>query len=364
METDKRWKEMGEVITHYCLEVQPGQKVMIAQYEIESWPLALATYESVIKAGGYPQIQLKSEYLRRAFMKYGSEEQYGWAPEMEIKSMEWADCYIALRGGYNLDIYHDISADVLAVNQRAHGVASTARWKNTRWSLTRVPNAAFAQQAGLDLETVTDMYFNSCLLDYDAAEKKWFNWVKKMEGTSEAHLTGKKTDLRLSYKGRTWGSNGARGNIPGSEMSTAPLVDTVNGHIYFENPGVLGGRLMHDMYLEWKDGELIKATASTNEDYLHKILATDEGATKIGEFAMGFNDKLTTFTNDILWDEKMYGTIHIALGRAYPRRGGVNKSAIHWDIIKDLRQEGELEIDGKTVLKDGRLLLDELDQNK
>jgi aminopeptidase len=140
-------------------------------------------------------------------------------------------------------------------------------------------------------------------------------------------------------------------------MATAPLVDTVNGHIYFENPGVLGGRLMHDLYFEWKDGEMIKASASTNEDYLHKILATDEGASKIGEFAMGFNKELTKFTNDILWDEKMYGTIHIALGRAYTRRGGVNKSAIHWDIIKDLRQEGELKIDGKPIIQNGELLL-------
>jgi len=201
--TDKRWKEIGEVITNYCLDVQPGEKVMIAQYEIESWPLALATYESVIKAGGFPQIQLKSEYLRRTFMKYGTEKQYGWVPEIEVKGMEWADKYMALRGGYNLDIYHDIPADVLAVNQRAHGVVSTARWQNTRWSLTRVPNDAFAQQAGLDLETITDMYFNACLLDYDTALDKWIGWAKKLEGTSEVHMTGRKTDLRMSIIGRT-----------------------------------------------------------------------------------------------------------------------------------------------------------------
>jgi aminopeptidase len=113
---------------------------------------------------------------------------------------------------------------------------------------------------------------------------------------------------------------------------------------------------MHDLYLEWKDGELVKASASTNEDYLHKILATDKGASKIGEFAIGLNPNLTTFTNDILWDEKMYGTIHIAVGRAYKHAGGTNESAIHWDIIKDLRQEGELKLDGKTVLKDGDLV--------
>jgi aminopeptidase len=117
---------------------------------------------------------------------------------------------------------------------------------------------------------------------------------------------------------------------------------------------------MYDIYLEWKDGNLVKATASTNEDYLKKILATDEGASKIGEVALGFNDKLTHFTTDILWDEKMYGTMHIALGRAYPRSGGKNQSAIHWDIVKDLRREGEFIVDGTAVIKDGRLQFDTL----
>jgi len=361
LSTDKRWKQLGEVLANYCLDVQPSQKVIIAQYEPETWSLALATYEAVIKAGGFPQIQLKSEHLRRAFMKYGTEEQYSWIPELEVLSTEWADCYMALRGGYNLDIYHDIHSDVLSKNQKAHGKVSTARWKNTRWSLTRVPNEAFAQQAGLDLETVTNMYFDACLLDYNKDFDKWIAWAKKLEGTSEVHLIGKKTDLHMSIKGRPWGVPNAHGNMPGSETDCAPLEDTVNGHIYFENPGVLGGRLMHDLYLEWKDGKLTKATASSNEDYLHKILATDEGASRVGEFAIGLNDQLTKFTNDILWDEKMYGTVHIAMGRAYARRGGTNESAIHWDIIKDLRQEGELIIDGKSILRDGHLQFDKLD---
>jgi aminopeptidase len=360
LSTDKRWKQLGEVLTHYCLEVKPGQKVIIAQLEIETWPLALATYEAVIKAGGFPQIQLKSEYLRRAFMKYGTEEQYSWVPELEVISTEWADCYMALRGGYNLDIYHDISAEVLSKNQQAHGKVSTARWQNTRWSVTRVPNEAFAQQAGLDLETVTDMYFDACLLDYDKDLNQWIEWAAKLEGTSEVHLTGKKTDLHMSIKGRPWAVPSARGNMPGAETDCAPHVETVNGHIYFDNPGVLGGRLMHDLYLEWKNGELVKATSSSNEDYLHKILSTDEGASKVGEFAMGFNDKLTNFTKDIFWDEKMYGTVHIAMGRAYANRGGTNKSAIHWDIVKDMRQEGELVIDGMSILKDGHLQFDKL----
>jgi len=360
LSTDNRWKQLGKVLVNYCLEVQPGQKVVIAQYEPETWALALGTYEAVIRAGGFPQIQLKSEHLRRAFMKYGTEEQYSWVPEMEVLSTEWADCYMALRGGYNLDIYHDIPANILAKNQQAHGRVSTARWKNTRWSLTRVPNEAFAQQAGLDLETVTNMYFNACLLDYEYERKKWVAWAKKLEGTSEVHLTGKKTDLHMSIKGRSWGEPDARFNLPGAEMDTSPLVKSINGHIYFENPGVLGGRLMHDLFLEWKNGELIKAAASSNEDYLHKIIATDEGSSKVGEFSIGLNKKLNKFTNAILWDEKMYGTVHIALGRADSRTGGTNHSIIHWDIVKDLRQEGKLTIDGKIILEGGKLCFDHL----
>jgi aminopeptidase len=358
LSTDKRWKQLGEVLVNYCLEVKPGQKVIIAQNEIETWPLALAAYEAVIKANGYPQIQMKSEYLRRAFMKYGSEKQYSWPPELELLSTEWADCYLALRGGYNLDLFHDIPADILAKNQQAHGVVSTARWKNTRWSLTRVPNEAFAQQAGLDLETVMDMYFDACLLDYSSVLPEWSRWAYKLENTTDVHLIGKNTDLKMSIKRHTWGKPDARFNLPGAEMDTSPVVESVNGHIWFESPGVLAGRLMHDMYLEWENGQLIRASASTNEDYLHKILATDEGSSKVGEFSIGLNEKLSHFTKDILWDEKILGTVHIALGRADPRTNGTNESLIHWDIVKDLRQEGELFVDGKTILKEGRLLID------
>ena len=358
LSTDPRWKQLGQVLVNYCLEITPRQKVLIDQYEIETWPLALACYEAAIQAGAYPQVLVKSEHLRRAFMKYGTESQYSWAPEFEILSNEWADANIGLRGGYNLDIYHDIPAEILAKNQKAQGKVSTARWQNTRWVLTRVPNAAFAQQAGLDLEAVMDMYFDACLLDYQTLREKWVAWSHSLAGSSEVHLKGLKSDLRMSIKGRTWGEPDARFNLPGAEMDTSPLEDSVNGHIYFENPGVLGGRQMWDITLEWENGKLIKATASTHEDFLHQILATDEGASKVGEFSMGLNDRLHKFTNDILWDEKMYGTAHIALGRADSRTGGTNDSIIHWDIVKDLREEGEVTIDGRTVLKDGKLLFE------
>ena len=363
LDGDKRWKQFGDVLVNYCMEVKPGEKVMIAMHEPETWSLALATYEAVIQAGGFPQIQMKSEYLRRAFMKYGSEEQYSWAPEIEMMGMDWADCYAGLRGGYNLDIYHDIPADIIAKNQSAHGVVSANRTKKTRWVLSRIPNAAFAQQAGMDLETITDMFFDSVLVDYKTAFKKWDGWAKKLTDADQVHILGKKTDLKFSVKGVKWGADSAKGNIPGGEIATGVINPTLDGYIYFENPAVLGGQLMHDTYLEWKNGKFVKATSSTNQDYLHRILATDEGSNMLGEFAFGTNPGITKFTNDILWDEKIYGTIHIALGRSYDSyksEAAKNYSAIHWDIIKDMRQDGEVLIDGVTVLKDGKLLFDQI----
>jgi aminopeptidase len=360
LSTDKRWKQFGDVLVNYCTKVKPGEKVIIALYEPETWPLGLATYEAAVRAGGYPQIQLKSEYLRRAFMKYGTEEQYSWVPELEMKSIDWAECYIALRGGYNLDIYHDIPTEVLAKNQSAHGVVSANRTNNSRWVLTRVANEAFAQQAGMDLETITDMYFDSVLLDYPTVAKEWDRWAKKLEGADNVHILGKNTDLQFSTKGMLWEADHGFGNIPGGEIATCVVNETLNGHIYFENPAVLGGKLMHDTYIEWKDGKFVKATASTNEDYLNKIIATDEGSHVLGEFAFGTNKGITNFTNDILWDEKIYGTLHVALGRAYKSLNGTNYSNIHWDIIKDMRQEGEVIVDGVTVMKGGELLFDEI----
>jgi len=144
----------------------------------------------------------------------------------------------------------------------------------------------------------------------------------------------------------------------GGEIATGVVNETLDGHIYFENPAVLGGKLMYGTYLEWKNGEFVKATSTTNQDYLNKIIATDAGSSLLGEFAFGTNTGITKFTNDILWDEKIYGTIHIALGRAYAMHKATNYSKIHWDIIKDMREEGEVIVDGVTVMKDGKLLLD------
>lgn len=351
---DKRWQQLGELVVHYSVAVQPGEKVLIAMGEVETLPLVQAVYRACIQAGAFPQVQFLSETLRHALLKYGNDAQITWLPELEAYGMAWADVYIGLRGAHNLYELADIPAERLTLNQRAQGKLSTMRWQQTRWCLLRVPNAAFAQQAETDLETITDMFFNACLLDWPQTVATWQRWAKRLEQGNAIHIVGKETDLRFSIAGRKWVVGDGKLNMPDGEIMTAPITETIDGQIYFEFPGVLSGRLMHDIRLRWERGTLVEATASSNQGFLQAIVQSDAGAGLIGEFAFGVNPHVTHFCKDILIDEKIGGTVHIALGRAYPACGGTNQSAIHWDIIKDIRQEGAVYLDGEAVLACGQ----------
>ena len=353
---DTRWSKRGYLLVNYSARVKPGELVMIAMGEVETFPLVQAVYTAVIRAGGFPQVQFLSETLRQALLQDGNEQQLNWVPEIEAYGMQWADVYFGLRGAFDLDIHDNIDAGRLSLNQAAEGKVSSLRWQKTRWCLVRVPNQAFARQAGVEENTLLDMFFKACLLDWDAVTQKWMGWANRLNRGRQVHLVGKETDLRFSTERRTWVIGDGRNNMPDGEVNTAPVEDTVDGTIYFEFPGVLSGRLIHDIRLEWEHGQLVSATSSTNQDFLRSILATDPGASRIGEFALGTNPFINLFCKDILMDEKIGGTVHIALGRAYPVSGGTNQSAIHWDIVKDTRSEGAVYIDNQLVLHNGQFL--------
>lgn len=355
--SDKRWKQVGELLVNYSAEVKPGDRVMIAMSELESFPLLQAVYEATIKAGGFPQVQFLSETLRHSVLKYGNEAQIRWVPEIEAYGMEWADVYFGLRGAHNLNELWDIPAGRLAANQAAMGKVSTLRWEKTRWCLVRVPNADLAQQAESDPATITEMFFNACLIDWKGESAKWQRWADRLNHASQIRVVGEETDLSFSVEGRPWMVGNGKINMPDGEIYTSPVTETIDGQIYFEFPGVLGGRLVDNIRLRWVRGRLVEAHASTHQDFLEAIVRTDPGAGLIGEFGMGANTSLTRFCKDILIDEKIGGTVHIALGRAYREGGGTNESSIHWDIIKDTRQRGAVYADGEPVLQNGVFLM-------
>jgi len=354
---DKRWKKLGDLLVNYSAEIKNGDKVMIAMGEVDSYPLALAIYEAAIKAGAYPQVVFLSEKMDRALLKYGSQEQIEQEPEVEIYGMKWADVYFGLRSFSNPYEFWDIPTDKLAKLRHVKGKVSSLRWKKERWTLIRIPNVLLAEQAGLSEEIMMDMFFESTFLDWETLGKKWYEWTQILEKGKKIRIVGEKTDLSFSIAGRKWLVDDGHINMPGGEIYTTPVEDSINGCIYFDTPAVFGGRLIHDIRLCWENGILVEATASVNQDFLNSILNIDSGASSIGEFAFGLNPKLRYFCKDLLLDEKIGGTIHIALGRAYPETGGVNKSAIHWDIVKDMRQFGEVFLDDTLIFKNGQILL-------
>lgn len=353
---DPRWAELGRLLVRHSTQVQPGERVLIAMGEVDTYPLVRGVYDACVEAGGLPQVQFLSEQTRHSLLAKGNQEQLAWTPEIEAYGMEWADVYLGLRGGFDPDVHADVAPERLAVNQAAQGRISTLRWQQTRWCLVRVPNRAFADQAGLSLEQVTEMFFAGCLLDWEAAAASWSRWAARAEAGRQVQIVAPGTDLRFSIEGRHWVVADGRTNMPDGELMTAPVTETIDGYITFDNPAVLGGRKMHDLRLAWDHGTLVEATASTNQAYLDQVLATDDGARLIGEFGIGTNPHIDAVTDDILLDEKINGTVHIALGRAYPECGGTNESAIHWDIVKGLAPDGQVLLDGLPVVDRGGLI--------
>lgn len=346
------WEQLADILVNYSVQVKPGDKVLIAMVEAETLPLARACYQSAIRAGGLPFVEYQSAWLERDLMRLGSREQVDWVNEMQLYGMDWADCYIGLRGARNPFEFADIPNDVLARHKKAMGVIS-ARRNETRWVLSKVPNEALAQQASLPLDSMMDFYFRSTLMDWQAQRKMLDKVAGLLSSGSQVRIVGKETDLIFSTEGRVYEVADGRLNMPDGEVFTSPVEDSVNGHIYFEFPGTYAGRNVYGIRLKFQDGQLTEACAESGGDLLVDLLKMDEGASRMGEFGIGLNYGIDRYVGEVLYDEKIGGTIHIAMGRGYPECGGKNQSALHWDLVKDTRQDAVVYLDGRIVMENG-----------
>ena len=354
---DSRWQQLAEILVNYSTETQAADKMLITMMEPDTFPLTMAVHAEAVRVGALPHVEFQSVHLERDLMLYGSSEQLDWVPEMQAQGMQWADVYIGLRGASNPHEFTGVGPDRITAHRQAMGKISAMRTELTRWVLVRVPNEAFAQQAGMRLDEVMPFFFETTLRDWTAEAERYREIQAVFEDSDLVRIVGEETDLTLSAKGRTYVVDDGHVNMPGGEIYTAPVDDSAEGYIYFEFPGVYAGQLVEGIRLEFSEGRVVSATAENNEALLHHLLQMDEGADRIGEFAVGTNFGIDRFCYDILYDEKIGGTVHIALGRAYAQCGGVNKSALHWDIIKDLRQEGIVYLDGHKVLEAGQFLI-------
>jgi aminopeptidase len=357
MDYDSRWGELARVLVDYSTRTQAGDRCIIIMRELESFPLARAVYARAVELGAYPQVLFNSTYLQRDLMRLGTTEQVGWEPELYTHAMEWADVCVDLRAATNLYEFADIDTATVSLHRKAEGTVSALRTRTTRWTICRIPTAAIAQQAGRSLDTMMAFFFGATLLDWEQEAADLEARRTRLDGTGSVRILAPGTDLRFSTEGRRYVAEDGHINMPGGELFTAPVEDSVEGYITFEDPGVFAGTLMEGIRLEFEKGAVVTASAESNGAFLNTLLDMDAGSRRVGEFGIGTNPRVDFLSNDILYDEKIYGTVHIALGRSYAECGGKNDSALHWDIVKDLRRGGTVEVDGTTIIEDGRLLI-------
>jgi len=356
-ERDNRWVDLADVLISHSTSVRESDRVLIIMRETGTFPLAREIYRLAVARGAYPQTLFASALFDRDKLLSGNDGQAEWVPELFRNAMEWADVCIDLRGAANLYELSGIDIRLISLHRKAEGVISALRTAKTRWVIVRVPTETLAQQAHVSTDEAMSVFFNACLQDWTKESHRLKRMARSLTGAHSVRVLSADTDLTFSVEGRTFVGEDGRINMPGGELYTSPVEESVEGHITFESPGVFAGLLMERIRLQFHHGRVLSASAETNANFLQSILEIDDGARSVGEFGIGTNRGLTFFSNDILYDEKIFGTVHIALGRSYKECGGLNESALHWDIIKDLRQAGTLLVDGRPVIENGSLNL-------
>lgn len=357
--TDKDFA-LAKVMLDHSVAIKPQEKVLITTSEL-GMPLAKAVYIEALKRGAYPMLDVGMNGTDFDFYSLANDWQLSYVPVDVIKAKtSWADAYVRIVADDNLRSLAEIDASKISNRSKLIRPLMDPMIDSDRWILTYYPTDAMAQEAGMSLAALRDFYFDSVLVDYKKMEKELKKLEKVMDEGEMVHVVGRMTDLHVNIKGRLAQACFGERNIPDGECFLAPVTDGVNGEVYFELPTLAYGHEVSGIHLEFKDGKVINAKAERGEEALLKMLETDPGARYLGEFAIGANFKITRGMLNTLFDEKIGGTIHMALGRAYKekRGGGENESAIHWDIVKDMRTPGSvLTIDDKVVLDEGKLLV-------
>lgn len=354
---DPRVTRQAEVIVNNSVKVKKGDRVAV-HADFEARPLALAIYKLLISKGACEvRVHFTDSEFSEAFLKNASKEQLSTLPQIAMDEIKKIDCFIAISGGTNTRAFTNISAEKMAMRAKTVRPITDYRVENTRWVITRFPTNSSAQEADMSLSDYEDFVFGAVNnVDWVKKFKEQEKLRKLVDKTAEVRIVGEDTDLSMSIKGRVAVNAGGEYNMPDGEVFTAPIEKSVNGFIRFTFPALYMGKEFNDIKLEFKNGKVVKATAEKGEVELNKILDMDEGSRFVGELGLGNNYAIKKFTKDILFDEKIGGTVHIALGKGYKENGSKNESALHWDMIKDLRVGGEIWFDGKLVQKNGKWL--------
>jgi len=365
---EPRIDRLAEVLVQYSTAVKRGELVSLVGPPVTE-PLILALYREVLKAGGHPMVVMEPEACAEILYRAGSQKQLAYVNPLELREVEAVDVTIHCFASENTRALSRIDPARQAARSRARrplmdAFLQRAANKSLRWVATQFPCQASAQEAETSLEDYADFVFAAGLLDKDDPGAAWRGLSKQQARLASflqdirelRFITDAGTDVLLGVGGRTWINCDGHENFPDGEVFTGPIEDATEGTIIFDCPSIHGGREVSGVRLVFRQGRVVEASAQKGEDFLLRMLDQEPSARVLGEVALGCNYAITRHTRNTLFDEKIGGTFHVALGAAYPESGGKNQSGLHWDMVCDLRKGGRIKADGEVISENGRFL--------
>jgi aminopeptidase len=359
--TDPRVERYAALLVGTCLRVQPGWQVLVWGYP-QARPLLEAVMRQLGRRGAYPLLRLTfggGLVYHREWLRHAPLDRITEPAPIDVHALDHCDALLAVAAPENTRDGSDISPERTAAVGAAYRRSTERVGANDfPWVMCWYPTPALAQDAGMPLAAFEDFLYGAVLLDWEAEHERLSKYARLFDAAEEIRIVGDGTDLRLSLAGRRMEVDAGIGNIPGGEFFGSPVEDSAEGTIAFaEFPQLRDGRQLRGVRLRFAEGRVVDASAEAEEDFLIQILDTDAGARRIGELGVGCNPRITRYTGNVYFDEKIDGTVHVALGFGFAELGGTNESAIHWDLVKDLRRGGRIELDGRLVQENGAWLV-------
>lgn len=359
---DPRITRFAEVLVDYSTRVTQGDVVLINAAGFEALPLVKELYALCLKRGAkYVEYSFSASEIDRNFYNLATDEQLAYFPQHKLDFYKSLTVYIGISAGNNSMVMANARHEAMVAYQKVTKPLVDQRVKHTRWMVTRFPTHAAAQEARMSLDEYEDYLYSACCIDWEHESRKQEKLKALIDRTEKVRILAPDTDLRFSIAGLPGIKCDGRFNMPDGEVFTAPVRNSVQGHITYNCPSIYQGKEFNGVRFEFRDGRIEKATADAGmTELLNKIMDTDEGARYIGEFSLGINPGIRQPMRNILFDEKIFGSIHFTPGQAYDECDNGNRSAVHWDLVRLLNDGGEIWFDDVLIQKNGLFVIDEL----
>jgi aminopeptidase len=361
------YEKYAELLVRYSLALNKGERLLISSTYL-SEPLVREVYREALRAGAHPETRISLNGIERLLYDEGSTEQLQYVSPLYHYAVEHFEAFLSIRAPFNVKELQSIDADKKKITSIAEGPMrkvyhERAASGSLKWTICEFPTDAQAQESGLSRRDYERFVFSACFLDHDDPQARWReihdaqqHVVDVLARKESIRFKGRDIDISFSTRGRTWINSDGKHNMPSGEIFTSPVEESVAGHVRFSYPGIYMAEEIEDIRLEVKNGEVVRWEAAKGKALLDKILEVP-GANRFGEAAIGTNRGIDQFTRNMLFDEKIGGTIHMALGSSFGNAGGKNESAIHWDLLADMRDGGEIYADGERIYRNGEFLI-------